>query len=198
MSLHPIVRAHMGITDFLDEVGEAEPRPSLRSLPIQGTTQADVIQNEKSWHRLVCYRSACGDTPSEIAKALDVSVAQVRNVLNQPRSRQMIAEILRENFDDDIGALLAGGAVEAVLEMRRLVTEGKDEKVRVAAAKDIMDRAFGTPKQMLTREERKAQTLTPEEEEREIQKEIEQLEAAEVPQVDLDEKRVADDEFPLN
>jgi len=139
--------------DFLDSVAEAgataPPSVSFRTsniTPIMSASQPSWdIQNEKGYHRIVCYRTAAGDTPKEIAKALDVDPSTVYNILRQPRSKELVAQILHESFSDDITSLLKGAAGEAVLVQLELMKFSKDENVRLRSATDILNRAYGTP-----------------------------------------------------
>jgi len=96
--------------------------------------------NEKPIHRVMCYLSAAGNSPKEIAEATGFTVERVRFILTQPRSRQLIANILATNFDSDIGNLLKGAAVDAVIELRHLALTAKNESVRRASCTDILDR----------------------------------------------------------
>lgn len=139
--------------EFLDGVAEAgaqqPPAVSFRAANItpimSGAKPAYSIQNEQGYHRIVCYRTAAGDTPKQIAKALDVDPSTVYNILRQPRSKELVAQILHDSFSDDITALLKGAAGEAVLVQLELMKFSKDENVRLRSATDILNRAYGTP-----------------------------------------------------
>lgn len=181
--MHPITQILTGRDreDELDALLASGKRSAAELVskvtPIQhGSDPAHFIQNEKAVHRIMCYRSASGDTPGEIAAATGYSVAQVRDVLKQPRSKQLIAEIMQEEFGDDVRALLQGGAVDAVLEIRRISVEGATDTVKLNAAKDILDRTMGKPTQTI-RDDRPGvkKNLTPEEEAAAIEAELEKF-----------------------
>lgn len=138
--------------DFLDSVAEAAatapPSVSFRTniTPIMsGSKPSWDIQNEQGYHRIVCYRTAAGDTPQEIATALGVDKSTVYNILKQPRSKELVATIIHEAHNDDITAILRGAAGEAVLVQLELMKFSKDENVRLRSATDILNRAYGTP-----------------------------------------------------
>lgn len=119
---------------------------STRITPIMSTTKPNWdIQNETGLHRLICYRTAAGDTAREIASAMGVTPQTVHNVLKQDRSRQLVAQLIHENFNDDIGQMLKGAASEAIMVQIDLMKSAQDESVRLRSATDILNRAFGTP-----------------------------------------------------
>lgn len=119
--------------------------PSRITPIMSGAQPSWDIQNEKGYHRLVCYRTAAGDTPKEIAEALGVDKSTVYNILRQPRSKEMIAQLIHENHNDDISAILKGAAAEAIVVQVDLMRTAKDESVRLRSATDILNRAYGTP-----------------------------------------------------
>jgi DNA-binding CsgD family transcriptional regulator len=138
--------------DFLDSVAEAAatapPSVSFRSniTPIMsGSKPSWDIQNEQGYHRIVCYRTAAGDTPKEIATALGVDPSTVYNILKQDRSKELVATIIHEAHSDDITAILRGAASQAVMIQVELMKFSKDENVRLRSATDILNRAYGTP-----------------------------------------------------
>lgn len=143
--------------------------------PIQGGDPNYLIQNEKTVHRLMCYRSASGDSPQEIADATGFTVQHVRTILKQPRSQELIAKIIHEKYGDDVSSILKGGSVDAVMEIRRLSKEAQSETVRLNAAKDILDRCLGKAPQKIETGPSKV-PLDPAEEAEMLEKELQQLE----------------------
>lgn len=128
---HPIERALTGTDD----------RPVIIPLEHNGvSSDVQQIVNEKPIHRIMCYQAASGMTPGEIAQATGYCVEMVRIVLKQPRSRELIAHILRENFDSDVQNILKSAAVDAVIELAKLSTTATSEAVRRASCVDILDR----------------------------------------------------------
>ena len=127
--------------------GGEKPAPNLFEISRDPDTirgAEDKILNEKPIHRIMCYRAASGDTPVEIAQATGYSAYTVRELLAQPRSRKLIALILRENFDGDVTNILKSAAVDAVMELHRLSQEAESESVRRSSCSDILDRYENT------------------------------------------------------
>jgi hypothetical protein len=108
-----------------------------------------VVQKEKPAHRIIAYMSASGATPQRIADETGYGVQQVRILLNQDWMKAHIALLIHENFNDDISGLLKAGAVDALMTIRNLSTESLNEKVRLSAAQDLLDRYRGKPTQFV-------------------------------------------------
>lgn len=108
-----------------------------------------TIQKEKPAHRIIAYMAASGATPQRIADETGYGVQQVRILLNQDWMKAHIALLIHENFNDDISGLLKAGAVDALMTIRNLSTESLNEKVRLSAAQDLLDRYRGKPTQFV-------------------------------------------------
>lgn len=100
-------------------------------------------QNEKAIHRIICYLAAEGNSAQEIAAATNYHIGTVYKLLRSERSRTLIAKIISDTHKESVADLLKGGAVEAVLELRKLSTGAKSEAVRMHSCKDILDRVEG-------------------------------------------------------
>lgn len=108
-----------------------------------------TVQKEKPQHRIIAYMSASGATPQRIADETGYGVQMVRILLNQDWMKAHIALLIHENFNDDISGLLKAGAVDALMTIRNLSTESLNEKVRLSAAQDLLDRYRGKPTQFV-------------------------------------------------
>lgn len=108
-----------------------------------------IVQKEKPQHRIIAYMSASGATPQRIADETGYGVQMVRILLNQDWMKAHIALLIHENFNDDISGLLKAGAVDALMTIRNLSTESLNEKVRLSAAQDLLDRYRGKPTQFV-------------------------------------------------
>lgn len=107
------------------------------------------VQKEKPAHRIIAYMAASGATPQRIADETGYGVQQVRILLNQDWMKAHIALLIHETFNDDISGLLKAGAVDALMTIRNLSTESLNEKVRLSAAQDLLDRYRGKPTQFI-------------------------------------------------
>lgn len=108
-----------------------------------------TVQKEKPAHRIIAYMAASGATPQRIADETGYGVQMVRILLNNDWMKAHIALLIHENFNDDISGLLKAGAVDALMTIRNLSTESLNEKVRLSAAQDLLDRYRGKPTQFV-------------------------------------------------
>lgn len=113
------------------------------------STGYPTVQKEKPAHRIIAYMAASGATPQRIADETGYCVQTVRILLNQDWMKAHIALLIHENFNDDISGLLKAGAVDALMTIRNLSTESMNEKVRLSAAQDLLDRYRGKPTQYI-------------------------------------------------
>lgn len=104
---------------------------------------ARTIESEKPLHRMMAYLCAAGLRPAKIAEKTEYSVAQVRTIMNQPWFKNLVAVIIHEEFNDDVGPMLKAGAAEAIMELRNLATGANSEAVRAKACSDLLDRHCG-------------------------------------------------------
>jgi len=132
----------------LDE--EEEKVSNVKPPEWAGKKQSSVaVQKEKPAHRIIAYMAASGATPQRIADETGYGVNMVRILLNQDWMKAHIALLIHENFNDDISGLLKAGAVDALMTIRNLSTESNNEKVRLSAAQDLLDRYRGKPTQFV-------------------------------------------------
>lgn len=144
--------------DFFTEkkkLFEKEKEKEKEQLPSQLTNVTPLYRNEdlkdydskyeKPIHRIMCYRSASGDTPQEIADATGYSVVQVRNILKADHSVLLIAQIIADTHNNDVSLLIKGKTVEAITTITNLMHSAKSETVKLNSAKDILDRYRGKP-----------------------------------------------------
>lgn len=113
-----------------------------------GVREAKVeIQHEKGWHRQAAYMYALGGkagTIKNIALELGVSEQQVSLVTRQTWFRERVAQIMHEvHGANEIAEILKAGALEAVMVIRDIAATASSEKVKLDAAKDLLDRHRG-------------------------------------------------------
>lgn len=115
--------------------------PSLR---LHGRADPKVeIQKEKAIHRTAAYMMASGAKFKTIAFELGVTEATVGNWAKQIWFQQLVTTIIHNEFNDDISKLLKAAAVESVLTIRDLATNGVNESTKLKAAQDLLDRYRG-------------------------------------------------------
>jgi hypothetical protein len=103
------------------------------------------LQQEKAIHRTAAYLIAAGIKPKDVAAELEVAESTVSNWLRQPWFQANVNEILNDKFGGDITSMLKSAATTAVLVTMDLMNNSIDERVRLGAAKDILDRFRGKP-----------------------------------------------------
>lgn len=106
---------------------------------------ARELKEEKAHHRLAAYLIAGGTKPAEVAAELSIAPNTVYNWLRQPWFQATVNEILNEKFGGDITAMLKSAATTAVLVTMDLMQNSTDERVKLGAAKDVLDRFRGKP-----------------------------------------------------
>jgi hypothetical protein len=105
-------------------------------------------KREKASHRIFAYMYASGATYKHIAQENNTTPETVRKVLDQPEYRALVAELIHENHNDDIGKILKAGALEAVQVIRAMANDPKTpDAVRLRANMDLLDRYRGKPTQ---------------------------------------------------
>jgi predicted transcriptional regulator len=103
------------------------------------------IQKEKAVHRLAAHMIASGARPKTVAAELDVAESTVSNWIRQPWFQANVNQIIQDEFSGDITQMLKSAASSAVLVTMDLMNNSVDEKVKLSAAKDILDRFRGKP-----------------------------------------------------
>lgn len=103
------------------------------------------IQKETAQMRLAAYMVASGAKVRTIADQLEVSEATVYNWIRQPWFQANVTQIQQDEFGGDISAMLKTAATSAVLVTMDLMQNSIDDRVKLNAAKDILDRYRGKP-----------------------------------------------------
>lgn len=130
--LHPLERV---ISDSQELEG------AKNVIPLRTDKQSSVvIINEKPWHRSLAYKLLEGVTDGDCAKQFDKSVQQVRNVKLQPWFKELVGELSEQHFENNIAGLLEGAAVDSILTLQNLATNGKSEAIKRMAASDLLDK----------------------------------------------------------
>lgn len=120
---------------------ERSQPPSLR---LHGRAEPKVeIQKEKAIHRTAAYMMASGAKFKTIAFELGVTESTVGNWAKQIWFQQLVTTIIHNEFNDDISKLLKAAAVESVMTIRDLATNGVNESTRLKASQDLLDRYRG-------------------------------------------------------
>lgn len=113
----------------------------------------DTIQREKPIHRMMVYLHAAGATYAEIANQTGYTPTAVRMVLSQPWARQRLVQVLNETGRDQVKQFLTTQVAPSLQVLQEIRDNEKArETARIAAAKEILDRALGKATQHVTSE----------------------------------------------
>ena len=121
------------------------PEPFWGRENMQGP--AHVLKREEAVHRVICYLAAEGNTNREIADKTGLSPVTIAYVRHQPWAMQMIAKIIQEAGGKAVKNVLQGAALESAKTMITVMRgETSDARScdRIRAAKEILDRLYGT------------------------------------------------------
>lgn len=105
------------------------------------------VQSEKPWHRLAIMLAARGSTVTEIACKLERSISWVSLLLRQPWARERLTQEIMAEGRDELDVLIKGASAEAFRQIKSLSEVAESEAVRLAAAREILDRHLGKPVQ---------------------------------------------------
>lgn len=129
------------------------------------------VSKEQPWHRAAAYMFARGSNIGEVARALDKAHTTVANALRLPWFQQNVMEIMAESGAKDILEMFRAEQFNSLVTLIELRDDDeKPAKVRLDAARDILDRALGKPTQRVEAVLPK-QYLDPAEEERMLREE---------------------------
>lgn len=128
---------------------ETETAKSVPPEWVNSENSYKEVKKEKPAHRIIAYMAASGATTQRIADETGYGVQQVRILLNQAWMKAHIASLIHDNFNDDISGILKAGAVDAIMTIRNLSTESPNEKIRLSAAQDLLDRYRGKATQFI-------------------------------------------------
>lgn len=93
--------------------------------------------------RVVATMFADGKSPQEIAKALGKSEDKIRAILRLPETQKVLAELVVELGDSVVANVLKATRLDTVLRLVQLRDGGATDTVRLAACKELLDRAEG-------------------------------------------------------
>lgn len=103
-------------------------------------------------HMQMLMMRAAGMRPKEIAEATGYSQSRVSVILNDPRAKKLIPQLtgqmLRE-FQLDVREMIQSYSGEATETIGSLMRHAESEQVRLASAKDLLDRAGFKPKEVV-------------------------------------------------
>lgn len=121
-------------------IPDKPPTPdSLHADPIA----AIDVDSEKPWHRLAILLAAQGYTTVEIAEKLGFNLSWVSLLLRQPWARQRLIDEINKAGRSEIETILKGAGAAAMQRIVHISEEAKNEAVRLAANKEIIDRLLG-------------------------------------------------------
>ena len=105
-----------------------------------------AIQQRKrlhTWHRELMRRVAVGEEPSKVAKELGFSVANAQQLVKSPLFQQELAK-MQARLDEslyDAFSEIRNLQPEAVLALKQLVKNKRRPDLRLAAAREILNRS---------------------------------------------------------
>jgi hypothetical protein len=122
-----------------DDVFFFPPQPTVKALT-QAPHKIEGPKTEKPVHRLMALLYARGVSPKDIAAQVGYSVVQTRSILRSPHMREVLAELVHQNFDNGAKDLLQSGVIDAIETLKYLCTEPTvPASVRRASARDILE-----------------------------------------------------------
>lgn len=110
-----------------------------------------AIPQQLNAYAVLLVYTASGLSDAEIGVAMSITSSQIARLRAHDAYKQLEAfmiEAVREQSKDDVTAILAGAEVTAATKIKDLVSSD-DEKMALAAAKDVLDRRGHTPKQQI-------------------------------------------------
>lgn len=150
LSVHPLEEVFSAGTRMpaISLSGISTPTSATRPLKPRDDKKETHMGREKGVHRVMAYMYASGATIKRIAAECDYTTSQVSRILATEEMRSLVAELIHNEFNDDIGKILAAGSLEAVQVVRELVnSETASDAIKLSAAKDMLDRWRGRPTQ---------------------------------------------------
>lgn len=103
-----------------------------------------MIEHERPEHILMCYMLAGGKSRQEIAIATGYSYVAVCNIVRQPWFRKRFLGLVREAGQDEVQAFIKAetlNSLDVLVQVRD--NESAPPAVRIASAKELLDRALG-------------------------------------------------------
>lgn len=114
--------------DSIDQGGRSESQPHIQ------------------YNRMVGAFVVMGKTPSQIAELVGISEDQVRILLRQPATSEIINELASSDIDDATENILNAARLDTILTLFKIRDDAScAPSVRLSACKEILDRASGRP-----------------------------------------------------
>ncbi len=143
--LEPLAPRETVPSSLQPEVSVLPPRKGLSPTFHGSKPPTTEIQKEKAVHRTAAYMIAAGARIKTVAAELGVAENTVSNWTRQPWFQANVNQIIQDEFSGDITQMLKTAASAAVLVTMDLMNNSIDERVKLNAAKDILDRFRGKP-----------------------------------------------------
>jgi hypothetical protein len=159
---HPEARrSHFNSPHGLDALHRFEKNDTTR----QG------IQNEQPWHRMAAFMLNAGRTNSEIALAAGKDVGAVSQ-LRSNRWFQELCATIANNVGEELVGLIQSEAQESIETIVSLRDGSESDRIRLTAAITLLEHAHGKPTQKVVTDITHRRGLSPEEERRQLEDEL--------------------------
>lgn len=170
---HPLEAALSGQT--LPE--NRKPFLSVEVPPLKNSNKnaKGTLEVEKGVHRIMAYMYASGATYKRIAEETGYSAHRVGQILATDTMRTLVAELLHNEFSDDISQILKAGALEGVQIIREIANDPEAPKsVRLKASDSLLDRYRGRATQFV-HHSKSSVPIDPSDEIERLQSELEKI-----------------------
>ena len=150
ISVHPLEEVFSSGTRMpaISLSGISTPTSAPRALKTSENRKETHLNKENGSHRIMAYMYASGATIKRIAEECDYTKEHVSRILATVEMRALVADIIHNEFSDDIGKILSAASLEAVQVVRELInSETASDSIKLAASKDMLDRYRGRPTQ---------------------------------------------------
>jgi hypothetical protein len=116
------------------------------------------------WHRTAIIAIAAGQSLFEVSKALNRPIRELQSFLSSPLSQAELSRLSNRSLAGPVEqSQLSAAAPEAIFTLQSLLHSSPSDNIRLAAAKEILDRTLGKPTQNIVTS-RKTATQSDEEE----------------------------------
>lgn len=104
-------------------------------------------------HMAICHLAALGHKAKFIASSLDMNPSSVSSILNTPEAKEMVKGLQTKMYMTDPTAMFRAMAPRAARTVDRIMRDTSVKpNTRLAAASEILDRAYGKPTQEVKHE----------------------------------------------
>lgn len=118
------------------------------SLDLHGAKDPDfTIHHEKPEHRVILLLKAQLLSNKEIAEKTGYTQAWISQVCRQPWFRARLLDLLHENGENPIRAILKPAATDSIFNLIDMSQNATSEAVKLGANKEILDRYLGKARQ---------------------------------------------------